>query len=339
MIDGCGKASGISWRTFLAGALLLAAICAVPQRAASAEEPAPGTEAVSGSGQEAAESPAAVSDNSAKAPGTVSDNAAAAPVALSDNSAIAPGAALDNAAAAPGAVSDNTATAPGAVSEDAGNAAPEDLEPLPEKPAVQVADPLEPVNRAFFVFNDRLYFWVLKPVARGYGFVVPEPLRIGIRNAFTNILMPVRFVNSLLQGKVKGAGRELARFVVNSTIGMGTLRHGEERLAYPPFGRRHGADARDVWPRTRRLPRPPVLRPLFRAGRRRHLGAIRSSTPCGTARLPDGTRGHRREDHQQHLPEDRGRTRASRRWRSTRTWPSGTDTSSIGRGKSPSKDG
>ena len=130
---------------------------------------------------------------------------------------------MDNAAAAPGAVSDNTATAPGAVSEDAGNAAPEDLEPLPEKPAVQVADPLEPVNRAIFVFNDRLYFWVLKPVARGYGFVVPEPLRIGIRNAFTNILMPVRFVNSLLQGKVKGAGRELARFVVNSTIGMGGL--------------------------------------------------------------------------------------------------------------------
>ncbi len=86
-----------------------------------------------------------------------------------------------------------------------------------------MADPLEPVNRAIFVFNDRLYFWVLKPVARGYGFVVPEPLRIGIRNAFTNILMPVRFVNSLLQGKVKGAGRELARFVVNSTIGMGGL--------------------------------------------------------------------------------------------------------------------
>jgi len=86
-----------------------------------------------------------------------------------------------------------------------------------------VADPIEPVNRAIFVFNDRLYFWLLKPVARGYAFVVPEALRIGIRNALTNVAMPVRLVNSLLQGKGRGAGRELARFTINTTIGMGGL--------------------------------------------------------------------------------------------------------------------
>lgn len=201
MIDRWRYASGLPWRRALAGALLLAAICACPSQGASAEEPIPGPEAVSGSGQQTAEALGAVSDNSLKAPGTVSDNAVKAP----------------------GAVSDNAANAPGAVSEDAGKSAPEDLEPLPEKSPVHVADPIESVNRAIFVFNDRLYFWLLKPVARGYAFVVPEPLRIGIRNAFANVAMPVRLVNSLLQGKVKGAGRELARFTINTTVGLAGL--------------------------------------------------------------------------------------------------------------------
>ena len=110
-----------------------------------------------------------------------------------------------------------------AAPDNTADSVPEDEEPLPEKPPVQVADPIESVNRAIFVFNDRLYFWLLKPVARGYGFIVPEFLRIGIRNAFENIAMPVRLVNNLLQGKVKGAGRELARFTINSTIGIAGL--------------------------------------------------------------------------------------------------------------------
>jgi phospholipid-binding lipoprotein MlaA len=116
-----------------------------------------------------------------------------------------------------------TGEAQGETSDDAGNSAFEDEEPLPEKPPVRVADPIEPVNRALFVFNDRLYFWLLKPVARGYAFLVPEPARVGIRNALANAAMPVRLVNSLLQGKVKGAGRELARFTINTTIGMAGL--------------------------------------------------------------------------------------------------------------------
>lgn len=111
----------------------------------------------------------------------------------------------------------------GAAPGDADDSALDDVEPLPEKPPVRVADPIEPVNRAFFVFNDKLYFWLLKPVARGYAFLVPEPARVGIRNVMTNVAMPIRLVNSLLQGKLKGAGRELARFTINSTIGMGGL--------------------------------------------------------------------------------------------------------------------
>jgi phospholipid-binding lipoprotein MlaA len=81
-------------------------------------------------------------------------------------------------------------------------------------------DPLEPVNRAFFVFNDRLYFWVLKPVAKGYSFVVPETARVGISNFFRNLFFPIRFVNCLLQGKLEGASEELGSFLLNSIGGM-----------------------------------------------------------------------------------------------------------------------
>lgn len=83
-----------------------------------------------------------------------------------------------------------------------------------------IADPLEPMNRVFFAFNDKLYFWILKPVARGYRYVIPEPFRVGFRNMLTNIAMPIRAINCLLQGKITGFGRELLRFVVNSTVGF-----------------------------------------------------------------------------------------------------------------------
>ncbi len=91
------------------------------------------------------------------------------------------------------------------------------------EPQILHHDPLEPFNRAMFTFNDRLYFWVLKPVSTGYGTVIPEGLRLCIRNAFDNILFPVRFVNNALQGKFKGAGVETGRFLINSTLGVGGL--------------------------------------------------------------------------------------------------------------------
>jgi phospholipid-binding lipoprotein MlaA len=87
----------------------------------------------------------------------------------------------------------------------------------------KVSDPLESVNRAFFKFNDKLYFWVLKPVAKGYSTVAPEPFRESVRRFFVNARYPVRVVNNLLQAKFKGAGIETARFVVNSTVGIAGL--------------------------------------------------------------------------------------------------------------------
>jgi phospholipid-binding lipoprotein MlaA len=86
-----------------------------------------------------------------------------------------------------------------------------------------IPDPLESFNRAMFVFNDKLYFWVLKPVAQGYKKVVPEAPRVGVKNFFTNLKFPIRFVSSLLQADFRGAAAEVGRFAVNTLWGVGGL--------------------------------------------------------------------------------------------------------------------
>jgi len=104
--------------------------------------------------------------------------------------------------------------------DEMGDAAFLDDELDEQEAGVEVSDPLEPVNRFFFHFNDKLYFWALKPVARAYGAVLPQDIRICIRNAFHNLFFPVRFVNNVLQGKFKNAGIEASRFVINTTAGV-----------------------------------------------------------------------------------------------------------------------
>ena len=83
-----------------------------------------------------------------------------------------------------------------------------------------VADPLESFNSAMFIFNDKLYFWAMKPAIKGYNQVVPEAVRKSVRNFFLNLEMPVRFVSSLLQAQIVAMGIELARFTINSTAGV-----------------------------------------------------------------------------------------------------------------------
>lgn len=84
----------------------------------------------------------------------------------------------------------------------------------------EIFDPLEPFNRAMFHVNDKLYFYFMKPVAQGYNFVLPEPVRSSVRKFFKNVRTPVRFLNAFLQGKMEKAGTELVRFTLNSTIGV-----------------------------------------------------------------------------------------------------------------------
>ncbi|AKJ63436.1 VacJ family lipoprotein [Kiritimatiella glycovorans] len=99
----------------------------------------------------------------------------------------------------------------------------------------QVPDPLEPFNRAMFQFNDKLYFWVLKPVAQGYSKILPEMTRKGVGNFFSNLESPVRVVNSALQGKFEDSGAALARFLVNTTAGgLGFTDPAAKKFDVPP---------------------------------------------------------------------------------------------------------
>jgi phospholipid-binding lipoprotein MlaA len=88
---------------------------------------------------------------------------------------------------------------------------------------IEEYDPWEPFNEAMFEFNRGLDRWVVKPVAKGYNVIMPDPLQEMMGNGFDNIRFVPRFVNSLLQGKFAGAGRELGRFLINSTLGIGGL--------------------------------------------------------------------------------------------------------------------
>ncbi|MGD8326625.1 MAG: VacJ family lipoprotein [Sphingomonadales bacterium] len=81
-------------------------------------------------------------------------------------------------------------------------------------------DPFEPLNRATFNFSNTLDSVTLKPLAKGYRAVVPQPARKSIRNFVNNVQEPWSFINLLLQGKPSYAGEVLGRFVVNSTIGV-----------------------------------------------------------------------------------------------------------------------
>jgi phospholipid-binding lipoprotein MlaA len=84
-------------------------------------------------------------------------------------------------------------------------------------------DPWEPFNEKMFNFNLKLDKYVLKPVAKAYSVVMPEPFQLMISNGFDNISFVPRLINSLLQAKWGGAGRELSRFLINSTAGLGGL--------------------------------------------------------------------------------------------------------------------
>lgn len=88
---------------------------------------------------------------------------------------------------------------------------------------IEIADPIEPFNRAMYHFNDKLYFWALKPVAQGYKVVVPEPARISVKNFFSNLGFPVRFLSCLLQADFNGAASEFGRFGINTIWGVGGL--------------------------------------------------------------------------------------------------------------------
>jgi phospholipid-binding lipoprotein MlaA len=84
-------------------------------------------------------------------------------------------------------------------------------------------DPWEPFNEKMFTFNHNLDRYVLKPIAKGYNFVMPDRVQQMIDSGFDNLQVVPRVVNNLLQGRPLGATAELGRFLINSTLGIGGL--------------------------------------------------------------------------------------------------------------------
>jgi phospholipid-binding lipoprotein MlaA len=98
-------------------------------------------------------------------------------------------------------------------------------------PRKLIADPLEPINRGVFWVNDKLYFYLFKPVAKGYRLVIPRPARVSVSNVFSNLATPIRAGNALLQLKYRDFGTEIYRFVINTTFGIGGLFDPAESVA------------------------------------------------------------------------------------------------------------
>ena len=99
----------------------------------------------------------------------------------------------------------------------------EPLDPFakPGEESIEEYDPWEPLNSKIFDFNWKLDQWILKPVAKGYNYVVPNIVQVGVSNVFYNSRVTPRFLNNVFQGKFKGAGIEVGRFLINTTVGIG----------------------------------------------------------------------------------------------------------------------
>ncbi len=98
----------------------------------------------------------------------------------------------------------------------------------------EIYDPLEPLNRKIFAFNDFADEYVVGYVIDGYRYIFPRTVRDGIGNFFTNLSKPFSFINSLAQGKVDNALASLSSFIINTTIGIFGIVDvaGEEEVYY-----------------------------------------------------------------------------------------------------------
>ena len=98
------------------------------------------------------------------------------------------------------------------------------LDPFSNEAKIEVIhDPWEPMNAKVFSFNMHVDRFVLKPMATGYAWLLPDPVEQAIGRAISNIRFVPRTVNDLLQWKWKNAGIEVGRFVINSTVGIAGL--------------------------------------------------------------------------------------------------------------------
>jgi phospholipid-binding lipoprotein MlaA len=96
-------------------------------------------------------------------------------------------------------------------------------EDIDDNDTSSVSDPFENVNRAIYSFNSFLDKILIKPIAKGYRFVVPDLARRGVRNVLTNLSEPLTLINSALQGDKQNGFEAFWRFTINSTYGIGGI--------------------------------------------------------------------------------------------------------------------
>ncbi len=87
----------------------------------------------------------------------------------------------------------------------------------------QISDPFEGGNRAMFAVNEAIDKAVLEPVARGYRYVAPKPVRTSVRNFLRNLKSPIVMGNQLLQGDLEGFANATGRLFINTLLGVGGL--------------------------------------------------------------------------------------------------------------------
>ena len=114
-------------------------------------------------------------------------------------------------------------------------------------PGTAIADPIWPWNVAWFHFNDRMYFWVIKPASQGYGRAVPKRARLGLDSFFSNLGFPKRLLNSALQGHFGESGTVFCRFLIDTTVGIGGFWSPSERILYLPSRPRDFDQTLGVW--------------------------------------------------------------------------------------------
>ena len=132
--------------------------------------------------------------------------------ALARQAAAAAAVAMLLGAAATRASADETAPA-----QPAGNESVAQAQPA----TADANDPLEPVNRAIFAFNDFIYALIIRPIAEAYVLVIPQEARDGVKNVLSNAKSPVVLANDLLQGNFTRAWQTTERMFINTTVGVG----------------------------------------------------------------------------------------------------------------------
>lgn len=85
---------------------------------------------------------------------------------------------------------------------------------------LDVYDPLEPVNRGIFWFNDKFDRYLLEPVSQGYDYITPDIVQEGVHNFFSNLEYPIELVSDVIELDFSQAANDTGRFVLNTTVGL-----------------------------------------------------------------------------------------------------------------------